>query len=173
MARKTRRQKQRSAARQPALVQARPGTGSPPPPPGAAGIPAAAGGHAPASPEVATPGASSTPAEPVVAEPVAPVAGVETPPATPARRRVERIAPGAPSPAVPGGTRHNPRAQNPRAAKFGSSAAMVAPLDTEDPAIPFDRVPYVPADLRRVGVIAALMVVLILVAWIVVARVTG
>ena len=48
---------------------------------------------------------------------------------------------------------------------------MVEPLDSDDPAIPFDRVPYVPADLRRVAVIAALMVVLILIAWVVVSHV--
>ena len=41
-------------------------------------------------------------------------------------------------------------------------------LDPEDPSIPLERVPYVSADLRRVGVIAALMIVLIVVADIVV-----
>jgi hypothetical protein len=48
---------------------------------------------------------------------------------------------------------------------------MVEPLDSDDPAIPFDRVPYVPSDLRRVATIAALMVVLILIAWAIVSRV--
>jgi hypothetical protein len=42
---------------------------------------------------------------------------------------------------------------------------MVEALDSDDPAIPFDRVPYVPSDLRRVAVIASIMVVLILIAW--------
>jgi len=46
--------------------------------------------------------------------------------------------------------------------------AAFPPLDPEDPAIPFDRVPYVPADLRRVAIIAGIMVVLIVIAAIVV-----
>ncbi|MGA9114257.1 MAG: hypothetical protein WB802_10755, partial [Candidatus Dormiibacterota bacterium] len=58
-----------------------------------------------------------------------------------------------------------------RSARFGSAAAMVEPLDSDDPAIPFDRVPYVPSDLRRVATIAALMVVLILIAWAIVSHV--
>jgi hypothetical protein len=48
---------------------------------------------------------------------------------------------------------------------------MVEPLDTDDPAIPFDRVPYVPSDLRRVAMIATVMVVLILIAWAIVSKV--
>jgi hypothetical protein len=49
-----------------------------------------------------------------------------------------------------------------------------APLDPDDPAIPFDRVPYVPGDLRRVAIMASLMVVLIIVAAVVVTHtVTG
>jgi len=48
---------------------------------------------------------------------------------------------------------------------------MVEPLDSEDPAIPFDRVPYVPSDLRRVALIATAMVVLILIAWAIVTNV--
>jgi hypothetical protein len=48
---------------------------------------------------------------------------------------------------------------------------MVEPLDTDDPAIPFDRVPYVPSDLRRVAVMATFMVVLILIAWAIVSQV--
>jgi hypothetical protein len=43
-----------------------------------------------------------------------------------------------------------------------------APLDPEDPAIPFDRVPYVPGDLRRVAIMAGVMVLLIIVAALVV-----
>jgi hypothetical protein len=58
-----------------------------------------------------------------------------------------------------------------KSARFGTAAAMVEPLDSDDPAIPFDRVPYVPADLRRVAMIAAIMVVLILIAWAIVTRV--
>lgn len=52
-----------------------------------------------------------------------------------------------------------------------NAAAQFQPLDTEDAAIPFDRVPYVPADLRRVAITAAMMVVLILIAAVVVTHV--
>jgi hypothetical protein len=47
------------------------------------------------------------------------------------------------------------------------------PLDPEDPAIPFDRVPYVPADLRRVAIMAGFMVVLIMIAAVVVTHTVG
>lgn len=66
-----------------------------------------------------------------------------TPPAAP-RRRLERVKPGSPS------TRSSRRAE-------------FAPLDAEDAAIPIDRVPYVPSDLRRVAAIALLMFALIIV----------
>jgi hypothetical protein len=49
-----------------------------------------------------------------------------------------------------------------------STAAMFEPLPPDDAAIPFDRVPYVPGDLRRVMIIAALMVVLVVVADVVI-----
>src|ERR1700694_2755421 len=52
-----------------------------------------------------------------------------------------------------------------------NAAAMFQPLDSDDAAIPFDRVPYVPADLRRVGVMAVCMVVLIIIAALIVSRV--
>ncbi len=48
----------------------------------------------------------------------------------------------------------------------------IAPLDTDDAAIPFDRVPYVPGDLRRVAIIAVVMVFLIIIADLVVTHVT-
>jgi hypothetical protein len=48
-----------------------------------------------------------------------------------------------------------------------------APLDPEDPAIPFDRVPYVPGDLRRVAIMAGLMIVLIIVAAVIVTHTVG
>ena len=57
------------------------------------------------------------------------------------------------------------RFENPR------RTAMFQPLETEDAAIPFDRVPYVPADLRRVAITAGLMIVLILIAAVVVTHV--
>ncbi|HSP65826.1 MAG TPA: hypothetical protein VLO10_06515 [Candidatus Deferrimicrobium sp.] len=74
------------------------------------------------------------------------------------RRRVERVSPsGAPvGRSKPGRTQVAP---------------FIRPLDSDDAAIPFDRVPYVPADLRRVAVIAALMIALIIVADIVVSNV--
>jgi hypothetical protein len=49
-----------------------------------------------------------------------------------------------------------------------SVARAADSLDPEDPSIPLERVPYVRADLRRVGVIAAVMIVLIVIADIVV-----
>ena len=52
----------------------------------------------------------------------------------------------------------------------GSTAAAFEPLDSEDPAIPFDRVPYVPADLRRVAIMAGLMIVLIIIATVLVSN---
>jgi hypothetical protein len=48
---------------------------------------------------------------------------------------------------------------------------MFEPLPPDDAAIPFDRVPYVPGDLRRVLVIAALMVVLVVIADVVISNV--
>lgn len=45
-----------------------------------------------------------------------------------------------------------------------STAAMFEPLPPEDASIPFDRVLYVQGDLRRVLIIAGMMVVLIVVA---------
>jgi hypothetical protein len=75
----------------------------------------------------------------------------------PGRRRVERVSPAAaPVRARPG------RAQ---------AAGFIQPLESEDAAIPFDRVPYVPADLRRVAIIATLMIALIIVADIIVSNV--
>lgn len=76
------------------------------------------------------------------------------------RRRVERVTPGA----------AGSKAAQSRS-RFMSTAAMVAPLESDDPAIPFDRVPYVPADLRRVAIMAAIMLLLIVIADIVVSNV--
>ncbi len=58
----------------------------------------------------------------------------------------------------------------PRHARAQRQTATAAfdPLESEDPAIPFDRVPYVPADLRRVAIIATIMIALIVVADIIV-----
>ncbi len=78
--------------------------------------------------------------------------------ADPGRRRVERISPVA----APVGRSKPARGQN---------TSYTQPLESEDAAIPFDRVPYVPADLRRVAVIAVLMITLIVIADIVVSNV--
>ena len=79
-------------------------------------------------------------------------------PSAAARRRVTRI--NASLPAAPE-----------RRLQRGQPAGSIAPLEGDDAAIPFDRVPYVPADLRRVAVIATVMVVLIIVADIIVSNV--
>jgi hypothetical protein len=83
------------------------------------------------------------------------------------RRRVERVSPAGPSAEA---LRQQRLAA--RSARYSSSsAASIAMLESDDPGIPFDHVPYVPADLRRVAVIASVMVVLILIAWGVVSQV--
>jgi len=147
MAKKTRKQKQRTTARRPA-------------------------GAAPARPvttAAARPLAATAAPEEETAPSAAPVAAATTQTlgSDAARRRVGRIGPTAP-PSALGGRQQR---QAVRSARFGSAAAMVESLDSDDPAIPFDRVPYVPSDLRRVATIAALMVVLILIAWAIVSRV--
>ena len=154
MAKKTRKQKQRAATR-------RPGTPAPAAPPVAA--------RQTAAPAPIT----QRPAQPrVLPETVLPLPGteleIESEPAdeipdadeaaadTSARRRVQRL---------------NPAAQPRQVRGQVSAAAMFQPLDSDDAAIPFDRVPYVPRDLRRVAVMASLMVVLILIAAFVVTRI--
>ncbi len=163
MAKKTRKQKQRAATR-------RPGT---PATSGPGAITRQAAPPASASQRLAP--VTSRPAQPqVLPETVLPLVGTElviesepadddgiqdTQPAaaeSSARRRVQRV---------------NPAAQ-PRAPRGQmSAAAMFLPLDSDDAAIPFDRVPYVPRDLRRVAIMAALMIVLILIAAVVVTRI--
>jgi hypothetical protein len=80
----------------------------------------------------------------------------------PARRRVERL---TTAPAARTGARAPQRGT--------TTAAMFRPLESEDAAIPFDRVPYVPSDLRRVAVMAACMVVLIIIAAVVVSHIVS
>jgi hypothetical protein len=80
----------------------------------------------------------------------------EQPAASASRRRVERL---------------NPAAQPRSGGRQVSTAAMFLPLESDDAAIPFDRVPYVPRDLRRVAIMASLMIVLILIAAFVVTRI--
>lgn len=92
-------------------------------------------------------------------EPVPVGAGAGAAAGSAGRRRVGRIDPTAAAAATAG--RQALRAQRGRGQ---STAAMFEPLPPEDASIPFDRVPYVQADLRRVLVIAGMMVVLIVVA---------
>ena len=91
-------------------------------------------------------------------EPAAAPAAAAAPTAGSERRRVGRI-----DPAAAAQERTGPRARG-GTGRLPSLAAMFEPLPPEDAAIPFDRVPYVPGDLRRVLIIAGLMVVLIVVA---------
>ena len=150
MAKKTRKQKQRAVARKPS-PSFRPMTS------GAPGA-AAATGTAPA-------GAAEVDEIDDVevvdeSQPVADVAAsmaVRIPASAARRRRVERVGAGAPV-ARPRSTR-------------GQTQGYIQALESEDAAIPFDRVPYVPADLRRVAIIAAIMIVLIIVADIIVSNV--
>ena len=154
MAKKTRKQKQRTATRRPqASAPASPGTAvrQAPAPLPASPRPA----QAQVLPEtlLPLPGADlDIESEPGDEAPAEQLAAADTS----ARRRVQRV---------------NPAAQ-PRVIRGQvSAAALFQPLETDDAAIPFDRVPYVPRDLRRVAIMASLMVVLILVAAIVVTRI--
>jgi hypothetical protein len=78
------------------------------------------------------------------------------------RRRIGRVDP------TVAAARQTQRAKSGRTQ---STASMFEPLPPDDDAIPFDRVPYVLGDLRRVMVIAGLMVVLVIVADIVISNV--
>jgi hypothetical protein len=157
MAKKTRKQKQRATAR-------RPGTPAPATPGTATRQAASPASVAPRAvqnqvlPETVLPLAGSgveIESEPIDDGPDEVVAAAVATD-TSARRRVQRVNPAA-----------QPRA--PRGQQ--TAAAMFLPLESEDAAIPFDRVPYVPRDLRRVAIMASLMVVLILIAAVVVTRI--
>jgi hypothetical protein len=105
----------------------------------------------------ATPVAATAPPRPAQAAPGPRAVGSRpgvAPVAATGPRRVGRIDPSA--------------GRRGRSLRPGSAAAAFEPLDPEEAAIPFDRVPYVPADLRRVALMAGLMVVLIIIAAIVV-----
>jgi hypothetical protein len=97
-------------------------------------------------------------------QPAQPEPGVVTT-ADPGRRRVERVSGAAAAAAV------SAAATPVRTRVRGQAATYIQPLDSDDAAIPYDRVPYVPADLRRVAIIAGLMVALIIVADIIVSNV--
>jgi hypothetical protein len=160
MAKKTRKQKQRAATRRPGTpAPATPGAGARQAAPSAS----AAQRFAPVTsrPQLLPESVLPLPGTELEIE-SEPVEEFETPDAlvsvadSSARRRVQRV---------------NPAAQ-PRAPRGQvSAAAMFLPLDSDDAAIPFDRVPYVPRDLRRVAIMAALMIVLILIAAVVVTRI--
>jgi hypothetical protein len=149
MAKKTRRQKQRAATRRaaPPAPTARPSSAP-------ANVPAAT---APLAADL-WPIVGSTQVESEEVETSLP----DAPASSGARRRIERVTQNAAAQA----TR---TAQRPGRGP-ANSAALFQPLDSDDAAIPFDRVPYVPADLRRVGIMAALMVVLIIVAALIVSN---
>jgi hypothetical protein len=154
MAKKNRKQKQRAARR--------------PAPQGGPRPVATAPRVAPSvSPSTAASSATLAEAADVDIKPVRAAAPAPAAVVDPTRRRVERVGPAALSAAT-----LRQQRQAAHASRYtGSSAAAIGTLDTDDPGIPFDHVPYVPADLRRVAVIASVMVVLILIAWGVVSQV--
>lgn len=145
MAKKTRKQKQRAVARRPGPSFRQPVQG--PGTPAAAGTAAGAGDANLDDTE-----------EPAPAADAAASMAVRLPATDSGRRRVERVAPAAAPVARPRSTR-------------GQTQGYIQALESDDAAIPFDRVPYVPADLRRVAIIAAVMIVLIIVADIIVSNV--
>ncbi len=145
MTKRTRSSRQQPPARR--RPQPRPGT------PGGAGpgSPSEGVGATPAGDDATPSGAAAVQAGSAVPRPAATPAGA---------RRVGRL-----DPASAAG-RRTTKAQQKQQSSF-------APLDPEDPAIPFDRVPYVPADLRRVAIMAGFMVLLIIVAAVVVTHTVG
>ena len=184
MARKTRRQKQRSATRQAAPARPSVARADQPNVKPATSLAVTDPLDVELDAEIKTDEDAVADEVGEAASPLAPAPITETPardpefprsatPATPTpatagpvttaspRRRIERL-----SQATPQATRAGRPGRGP-----SNAAALFQPLDTEDAAIPFDRVPYVPADLRRVAVIALMMVGLIIVAAIVVTHV--
>jgi hypothetical protein len=147
MAKKTRKQKQRAVTRRPS-PSFRPLTS------GAPGAAAATG----TTPAGVSDGEDAEPVDaPQHGADAAASVAVNLPASDAGRRRVERVGVGAP-------------AARPRSTR-GQTQGYIQALESEDAAIPFDRVPYVPSDLRRVAIIAALMVALIIVADIIVSNV--
>jgi len=155
MAKKTRKQKQRAAVR-----RGVPQGGAGRPAPVAPAAPAAGPRPAPARPAVQAPAAAVAEDVDVTAE-ASEVDAAEVDAADlGTRRRIQRINPAA-----------APRPGRGQTRTAVSAAALFQPLDPDDAAIPFDRVPYVPRDLRRVAIMAVLMVMLILIAAFVVTRI--
>jgi hypothetical protein len=160
MAKKTRKQKQRAATRRPGA-----------PAPGAVTRQATAAAPASQRQAPATPRAAQ-----ILPETVLPLPGSELdiesePIQDDDDQALETVAAAAESSSRRRVQRVNPAAQpRPRGGQV-SAAAMFLPLESDDAAIPFDRVPYVPRDLRRVAIMASLMIVLILIAAFVVTRI--
>jgi hypothetical protein len=160
MTKRTRASRQQAARRRP---QPRPGTPGGAPPratgggPGGSGGPAGGRGTPVEQDEDALNGAAAGEGDEDAA-PSAPAAAARPAPASVGARRVGRVDPAT------AGRRMRPQQRQ---------QAAFPPLDPEDPAIPFDRVPYVPADLRRVAYMAGLMIVLIVVAALVVTHTVG
>ena len=149
MAKKTRKQKQRSPARRVQPAAPAPRTASP-------ALPVAT--RLPTIPDALLPVPNDHPEIEPEPDGAASAAAADAYAAADgsSRRRVQRI---------------NPVAQPSSGRRQVSTAAMFLPLDSDDAAIPFDRVPYVPRDLRRVAIMASLMIVLILIAAFVVTRI--
>ncbi|HVS44495.1 MAG TPA: hypothetical protein VMU20_19760 [Candidatus Dormibacteraeota bacterium] len=159
MTKRTRASRQQAARRRPQPRPTTPGGGPPRPPGGSGGGPdGPAGVGAPVEPDDDTLNGATE------------VAGDEEAPAPAAAAPVAR-------PAQPGGARRVGRIDPATAARRlkpqQKQQQSFAPLDPEDPAIPFDRVPYVPGDLRRVAIMAGMMIVLIVLAAIVVTHTVG
>jgi hypothetical protein len=154
MAKKTRKQKQRAATRRPGTpAQATPGVATRQTTAPAQMTPRATQPRDLPESVLPLPGTELEIQSEPDNEPVNDVAAAND---GPSRRRVERV---------------NPAVQVRPIRGQQSAAAMFVPLDSDDAAIPFDRVPYVPRDLRRVAIMASLMIVLILIAAFVVTRV--
>lgn len=158
MTKKTRAQRQQAARRRPQPRPGMPGGAGPSRPIGGPGGPPTQA-PAPVEPAADLDAGTDDEEEAVPAAAAAPAAPAARP-GGPAARRVGRLDP-AQAAAVRRG-----KAQQKQQQTF-------APLDPEDPGIPFDRVPYVPADLRRVAIMAGFMVVLILIAAVVVTHTVG
>ena len=159
MTKRTRASRQQAARRRPQPRPSTPG-GAPPGAPGGGGggpvRPASVG--APVEPDDDALSGAAEVAEDEAPAPAAAAAPAARPAQPGGARRVGRIDPAT------AGRRLKPQQKQQQS---------FAPLDPEDPAIPFDRVPYVPGDLRRVAIMAGMMVVLIVVAALVVTHTVG
>ena len=79
---------------------------------------------------------------------------------------VATTTPAVPANVAPGSrpsTGATPSAARRRTSNYSSSMAL-DPLDPSNAGIPFERIPYVLGDLKRVGVMATIMIVIIILA---------